>query len=203
MLGGELARRNPPFTGDRRGITPQPVIGPRLARAPWANWFYGLMVRLKSSGTIYPVQGSCPMRALWISFVPLFVAALLSSAGLTRAQMVIRPDRAAPAPPDLGHPALPGFSMQQRAAIYRSVVALTKEHSTVPLPLGTQVEVGTKLPEATELYPVPDDVRTQIAASSNYEYAVWKHQVLLVDPAKRTVVDILHGDVLSDYDKPK
>jgi hypothetical protein len=115
----------------------------------------------------------------------LFVAALLSSASLTRAQMVIQTDRAPPAPPDLGHTALPGFSMQQRAAIYRSVVALTKEHNTVPLRLDTQVEVGTKLPEATELYLVPDDVRMQIAASSNYEYAVWKHQVLLVDPAKK------------------
>ena len=52
-------------------------------------------------------------------------------------------------------------------------------------------------------YPAPEDVLTQVAASNKYKYAVWNGQVLLVDRANKTVIDILHGDVLRDYDKPK
>lgn len=107
MLAGELARRNPPFTGDKEGDHAAARHRAAPCAGPLGNRFYGPMVRLKFWGTIYPVQGSSPMRALRIGFVPLFVAALLSSASLTR------------------------------------------------------------------------------AASGNYKYAVWKHQVLLVDPAKK------------------
>ena len=93
--------------------------------------------------------------------------------------------------------------MQQRAAIYRSVVAAMKEHRMAALPFDTKVAVGVELPETSELYPLPEDVRTQIAAANKYKYTVWHDQVLLVDPAKKTVVDILRDYVLRDYDKTK
>ena len=143
------------------------------------------------------------MKPLSIPMVPLLAGALLFSVNPSRAQMVIQPDHAPPALPDRKHPALPQFSMEQRATIYRSVIVLTNEHRAVPLPIDTQVEVGRNLPETAELYPVPEAVLTQTGASNKYKYAVWNGQVLLIDPAKKTVVDILHGDVLRDYDKPK
>jgi CubicO group peptidase (beta-lactamase class C family) len=143
------------------------------------------------------------MRLLSIRIVLLLVDALLSSVIVTRAQGVIEPDRAPHAVPAPRHPALPDFSMQQRAAIYRSVIASMKEHRMAPLPFDTQVELGTILSEAAELYPLPENIRTQIAAANKYKYTVWHGQVLLVDPAKKTVVDILHDYILRDYDKQK
>ena len=41
----------------------------------------------------------------------------------------------------------------------------------------------------------------QIAAANKYKYAVWNNQVLLVNPAKNTVADILHDYILQDYNK--
>jgi hypothetical protein len=70
------------------------------------------------------------------------------------------------------------------------------------VPADTQVDVGTTLPK-TELLRPPEDIRVQIAAANKYKYAVWNDQVLVVDPAKKTVVDILHDYILRDYDKQK
>lgn len=156
-------------------------------------------VKRQRSGTICPAQRFNPMRPLWIRMVLLLVGALLSSVSVTCAQ-VIEPDRATV--PALRHPALPDFSMQQRAAIYKSIIAAMKEHPTVAVPSDTQVDVGTTLPE-TELLRLPEDMRVQIAAANKYKYAIWNDQVLVVDPAKKTVVDILHDYILRDYDKQK
>ena len=41
-----------------------------------------------------------------------------------------------------------------------------------------------------------------IAATNKYKYTIWNDQVLIVDPAKNTVDDILHDYILHDYDKP-
>jgi hypothetical protein len=156
-------------------------------------------VKRRRSGTICPAQRFNPMRPLWIRMVLLLVGALLSSVSVTCAQ-VIEPDRATV--PALRHPALPDFSMQQRAAIYKSIIAAMKEHPTVAVPSDTQVDVGTTLPE-TELLQSPEDMRVQIAAANKYKYAIWNDQVLVVDPAKKTVVDILHDYILRAYDKQK
>ena len=156
-------------------------------------------VERRRSGTICPAQRFNPMRPLWIRIVLLLVSALLSSVSVTCAQ-VIEPDRATV--PALRHPALPDFSMQQRAAIYKSIIAAMKEHPTVAVPADTQVDVGTTLLE-TELLRPPEDIRVQIVAANKYKYAVWNDQVLVVDPAKKTVVDILHDYILRDYDKQK
>ena len=156
-------------------------------------------VKRRRSRTICPAQRFNPMRPLWIRMVLLLVSALLSSVSVTCAQ-VIEPDRATV--PALRHPALPDFSMQQRAAIYKSIIAAMKEHPTVAVPGDTQVDVGTTLLE-TELLRPPEDIRVQIVAANKYKYAVWNDQVLVVDPAKKTVVDILHDYILRDYDKQK
>jgi hypothetical protein len=137
------------------------------------------------------------MRDLFI--LPI-VGALLLSSGATLAQ-VIEPDRAPHPAADTRHPALPEFSMQQRAAIYRSAIAAMQGRRAAALPVDTQVEVGGKLPATVELYPLPDDLLTEIAGASKYKYTVWNDQVLLVDPANMVVTDILHDYILRDYEK--
>jgi hypothetical protein len=55
---GGLAERNPPFTKKRRRGTPEPVIGPRLARTRSADSPYGVrlprstVAALAISGTV-------------------------------------------------------------------------------------------------------------------------------------------------------
>ncbi len=134
------------------------------------------------------------------TFLLLSIAGLvLSSATTLHAEMVIQPDRAAPATTTPRHPTLPDFSMEQRAEIYRSAIAATKEGNKPAVALETAVDVGTILPEGSELYPLPENIQTQVAAGRKYKYAVWQKQVLLVDPTNKMVVDILRDYVLRDY----
>jgi uncharacterized protein DUF1236 len=126
---------------------------------------------------------------------PLMVSAFFN-VGLASAQTgVIQPDRAHPEV-DTRHPTLPDFTMQQRAIIYRAVVADIKEKGATPLPIDMHIGVGTKLPEAAKLYPLPDAVAKQISAAKKYNFAVWGSNVLVVDPSKKTVTDILNGYIL-------
>jgi hypothetical protein len=137
------------------------------------------------------------MRPIAIKKLTLVLGALLLGADAACAQMVIDPDRAPRALPEKPHPTLPDFSMQQRASIYRSVVASTREHNTVPVPSDRQIVVGSTLVDPAQLESAPEDVRTLIPASSNYKYAVWNNQVLLVEPNKQVVVDIGSDDPAS------
>jgi hypothetical protein len=126
----------------------------------------------------------------------LAAAGLIFSVCLSSAQTgTIEPDRAGP---DIGvtrHPALPTFTMQQRAALY---TAAMKAQLPPALPLQMQVEIGTKLPNSPQVQPLPETARVQVPAAEKYKFAVWRDQVLLVDP-NNTVADILHGDVLKEY----
>ena len=137
------------------------------------------------------------MQFLLIRIAALVASALLSVGPVNAQTGAIDPDRAHPAVrADTLHPALPEFSMQERAAIYDAV----KEQSpTAPLPFDMQVEVGTKLPQSAELHPLPGAIRARILLASKYRFAIWRDHVLLVDPADRSVADILHGFILRDY----
>ncbi len=130
--------------------------------------------------------------------IAILIAAALAGTGLAGAQTgAIDPDRLHPGVrANTQHPALSGFSMQQRAAIYDAVM---RGMPTTSLPSDLQITVGTKLPQSAELHALPDDVRARIALAGKYKYAIWRNQVLLVDPAESTVADILHGWVLRDY----
>jgi hypothetical protein len=152
-----------PFDIVDAGNRPTKALNRSVAFNPEATF-----VKRRRSGTICPAQRINPVRPLWMRMVLLLVGALLSSVSVTCAQ-VIEPDRATV--PALRHPALPDFSMQQRAAIYKSIIAAMKEHPTVAVPADTQVDVGTTLQE-TELLRPPEDIRVQIAAANRYKYAV-------------------------------
>lgn len=127
------------------------------------------------------------------------VVNLLFNVELAGAQTgVIEPDRAQPELPDTHHPALPQFTMQERASIYAAVMTAMKESPATPVPVDMQVRIGTKLLDTAQVRPLPDAVR-KISAAKNYKCAVWGSQVLLVDPTNMTVVDMLHDYILRDY----
>lgn len=143
-----------------------------------------------------PCQGWWRMRSV-VPKIALVAASMASSIAVGGAQTgVITPDREAPEVSGARHPALPGFTMQQRAAIYSAVMQANRPPA---LPLDMQIEIGTKLADSAEVQPLPEAARAQVPAASNYKYALWRDQVLLVDASNNTVADILHGDVLQEY----
>jgi hypothetical protein len=112
----------------------------------------------------------------------VLVSALLFNGVAAVAQVgVIEPDRT-PQPADPHHPAILDFSMQQRAAIYRSVVAAAKERRAARLPFDTQITIGGVVPNDARLEPLPEEVRDRIAAANNtgtqcgtIRYCWWIH----------------------------
>ncbi len=107
----------------------------------------------------------------------------------------IDPHRAAAPIPEVRHPTLPDFSMDQRAAIYKTVV---QNSASTTVPFDLDVTVGTVLPETIAIAPIPEPVATEIPGAKNYSSAVWRDEVLLVNPKTRAVADILRGYILRD-----
>ena len=122
-----------------------------------------------------------------ISQAALVAASVIFSVSLSGAQTgVTEPESRGPQPqtlPGARHPALPVFIMQQRAALYSAVV---KAQLPAALPLEMQVEIGTKLPNSAQVQALPEAARAQVPAAKNYKFAIWRDQVLLVDPNKHS-----------------
>jgi hypothetical protein len=81
-------------------------------------------------------------------------------------------------------PARVELSPVQRQTVYRTII---RERSAPAQPT-VEYRVGTRVPEATQLYAVPQDVVAEVPAVRSYKYMVVNNRVLLVDPATSEVV---------------
>jgi hypothetical protein len=72
----------------------------------------------------------------------------------------------------------------QRTTVYRTIV---REQVAAPT-VGTELRIGTRVPETVQLQAVPDAVAVEVPAIRTYRYMVINNRVLLVDPATSTVV---------------
>jgi len=78
---------------------------------------------------------------------------------------------------------------QQRSEIYESV---SKQKVTrTPPPPNLHVAVGGDLPASMELYDLPANVAADIPTTKLYKYTLVQNQVVIVDPTKMKVVDII------------
>src|ERR1700730_7524178 len=78
---------------------------------------------------------------------------------------------------------------QQRSEIYESV---SKQKVTrTPPPAHLHVAVGGDLPASMELYDLPANVAADIPTTKLYKYTLVQNQVVIVDPTKMKVVDII------------
>jgi hypothetical protein len=124
------------------------------------------------------------------------VLGLLLCCNLTQAQVGAVDSNRVPGPlPEVRHPALPDFSLSERAAINRAV---SENSGPAAVPFDLEIKIGTILPESVHLALIPESVVTEIPAATNYSSAVWRDQVLLVHPKTRAVADILRGYILRD-----
>jgi len=78
---------------------------------------------------------------------------------------------------------------QQRTQIFDSVSKL--KVSRTPPPPNLHVAVGGDLPASMELYDLPPNIAADIPATKLYKYTLVQNQVVIVDPTKMKVVDII------------
>ena len=63
--------------------------------------------------------------------------------------------------------------------------------SRTPPPANLHVAVGGDLPASMELYDLPPNIAADIPATKLYKYTLVQNQVVIVDPTKMKVVDII------------
>jgi hypothetical protein len=81
------------------------------------------------------------------------------------------------------------LTQQQRTQIFDSVSKL--KISRTPPPPNLHVAVGGDLPASMELYDLPPNIAADIPATKLYKYTLVQNQVVIVDPTKMKVVDII------------
>lgn len=83
----------------------------------------------------------------------------------------------------------PGYvelTPSQRTVIYREI-------RQRPVAVAPQVElrVGAPIPQAVELYPVPEELYVEVPQLRRYRYFNVHNQVVLVDPETSEIVEII------------
>lgn len=79
------------------------------------------------------------------------------------------------------------LSQAQRAAIYQEV---SKDKSKVA-PKDFSPVIGNDVPPMIELYALPDDATASVPAAKLYKYTIVDNKVVLVDPTKMRVIDVI------------
>jgi hypothetical protein len=79
------------------------------------------------------------------------------------------------------------LSPEQRVAIYQEV---SKDKSKVA-PKDFSPVIGADVPPMIELYTLPDDATASVPAAKLYKYTMVENKVVLVDPTKMRIVDVI------------
>ncbi len=79
------------------------------------------------------------------------------------------------------------LSSAQRTAIYQEV---SKDRSKVA-PKDFSPVIGADVPPMIELYMLPDDAIANVPEAKLYKYTMVENKVVLVDPTKMRVVDVI------------
>jgi hypothetical protein len=81
----------------------------------------------------------------------------------------------------------PLLSSEQRSAIYAEVIKDPSKSS----PQHFSAVVGADVPPMIELYALPDDATTIVPAAKLYKYTMVDDKVVVVDPTKMRIVDVI------------
>ena len=81
----------------------------------------------------------------------------------------------------------PLLTADQRRAIYAEVSKDTSKSS----PQDFSTVIGADVPPMIELYTLPDDALAQVPAAKLYKYTVVENKVVVVDPTKMRIVDVI------------
>jgi hypothetical protein len=81
----------------------------------------------------------------------------------------------------------PLLTPAQRSAIYAEV---SKDTSKIS-PMEFSAEIGADVPPMIELYTLPDDALASVPAAKFYKYTVVENKVVVVDPTRLRVIDVI------------
>jgi hypothetical protein len=120
-------------------------------------------------------------------------AMILATVGAASAQTPVQPAHPAAGSPgsDTGVSGAieqkPLLSPAQRNAIYAEV---SKDKSKTS-PKDFSPVVGADVPPMIELYTLPDDALAAVPAAKLYKYTMVENRVVVVDPTKMRVIDVI------------
>jgi hypothetical protein len=109
----------------------------------------------------------------------MIALSLVGSIGLATAQTGGTPDKGA---------ALE-LTPAQRNAIYATVA---NRKLATPPPANLHVSLGGDVPPSMQLYEWPENIAAEVPAAKIYKYTVVQGQVVIIDPTRMRVVDIIH-----------
>lgn len=121
------------------------------------------------------------MTRLWIAGVA--VAGVLGGFQAATAQDEAPP----PAPGVMQETTTWTVKPEERTVIHDYVV----REKIRPVPLQSDVAVGTAVPPDVELQPVPEEIYTSVPEARRYEMFDWDGRVVFVDPDTRKIVQIV------------
>ena len=118
--------------------------------------------------------------------IPVVVGVLsIVGSGGARAQAQIGADP--PSGPGVSEQQKPPLTPVQRRVIYDSVAKDKSKTAKVHF----APAVGADVPPMIELYTLPDQVLAENHAAGSYEYTLEQDMVVLVDPTRMRVVDVI------------
>jgi Protein of unknown function (DUF1236) len=120
-------------------------------------------------------------KAIAIAAVALSIS--FASAPYSRAQT---DEGGAPGIADVATPKLQ-LTPTQRNAIYSAVSKDRSKSASQSFP----AVVGAEVPPMIELYALPDDAVSGNAAAKYYQYTMVQDQVVVVDPTKMRIIDVI------------
>jgi len=138
--------------------------------------------------------------------------ALGGSAGLAAAQ-VTPSHQVAPSPPQPARPAVPqvapheglatgriqsptidprsGLRLNEQQRVYIRDAVMKDRSKVKPPSLEVDPAVGASLPPSLELYYLPDAVLANVPNAKLYRYTIVHDRVLIADPTKMQVIDVI------------
>ena len=120
--------------------------------------------------------------------IALGVLALGFSIGVTAlAQTTIAPNPGGDAPVSGAIEQKPILTAAQRSAIYQEVIKDKKKNAAKDF----SPVIGADVPPMIELYTLPDAALSEIPAVQLYKYTVVQDKVVLVDPTRMRIVDVI------------
>jgi hypothetical protein len=79
------------------------------------------------------------------------------------------------------------LSAAQRSALYREV----SQDKSKTAPKNFSPVIGADVPPMIELYALPDDTLADVPAAKLYKYTMVQDEVVVVDPTKMRVIDVI------------
>jgi hypothetical protein len=81
----------------------------------------------------------------------------------------------------------------ERLSLTREQREIVRKHAKrhAARSVDVDVTVGTEFPDEVELYPLPDEVYTEVPALRSYRYVVVDDEVVLVDPDEHRIVEVI------------